>query len=444
MAPRERFELPRDEPTRFPVARTTRLCDLGRRRSYRHEGLTTALSIYLDEIKPKVIIIVTLPLIMSEVHDLNHETSLNQNSKDKPFHLDDMKPWFPTSEASTFTVINDVQKEMRFMFSLAKHDWNKAYITTMLSGIIAFLLGSISLEIFSGGDAQLSGFEGITAISGLNYFQLIISVLLWIWFLYNTWILFPVMRTHTISLMIMWNIITGAMIFFHSQNTSFPVDFKLSQMMQGTLLILIASFFLYFFWKAVIETRDLHIELYHVHEDVRIMEKELKEHSLGGWSALFFMWVALIMLSSWNGTHFISTRGTNSAIFMVLHLIFGIASIPVLLVILWYPQRMLGVGAVIQTRAARYAEEELLLQTNTIEKKQNILGTCASCHSESKLRREEDGTISHPCLKISCRTSVKIGTACSSCSTELPSRFECQQCGTNAPALDYFPNNEAW
>ena len=29
MAPRERFELPRDGPTRFPVARTTRLCDLG-------------------------------------------------------------------------------------------------------------------------------------------------------------------------------------------------------------------------------------------------------------------------------------------------------------------------------------------------------------------------------------------------------------------------------
>ena len=29
LAPRERFELPRDRPTRFPVARTTRLCDLG-------------------------------------------------------------------------------------------------------------------------------------------------------------------------------------------------------------------------------------------------------------------------------------------------------------------------------------------------------------------------------------------------------------------------------
>ena len=29
MAPRERFELPRDGPTRFPVERNTRLCDLG-------------------------------------------------------------------------------------------------------------------------------------------------------------------------------------------------------------------------------------------------------------------------------------------------------------------------------------------------------------------------------------------------------------------------------
>ena len=29
VAPREGFEPPREDPTRFPVARTTRLCDLG-------------------------------------------------------------------------------------------------------------------------------------------------------------------------------------------------------------------------------------------------------------------------------------------------------------------------------------------------------------------------------------------------------------------------------
>ena len=33
MAPREGFEPPREDPTRFPVARTTRLCDLGLNRA---------------------------------------------------------------------------------------------------------------------------------------------------------------------------------------------------------------------------------------------------------------------------------------------------------------------------------------------------------------------------------------------------------------------------
>lgn len=36
MAPRERFELPRDGPTRFPVERNTRLCDLGSNTAVSH------------------------------------------------------------------------------------------------------------------------------------------------------------------------------------------------------------------------------------------------------------------------------------------------------------------------------------------------------------------------------------------------------------------------
>ena len=42
--------------------------------------------------------------------------------------------------------------------------------------------------------------------------------------------------------------------------------------MEGTLAILVVVFFIYYFSHAVVETRDLHVEENHVHEDVRLMQ----------------------------------------------------------------------------------------------------------------------------------------------------------------------------
>jgi len=243
----------------------------------------------------------------------------------------------------------------------------------------------------------------------------------------------------------------GAMVFFHTKNNNFPFEFKLAEMMQGTLLILIVAFFLYFFWKAVIETRDLHIELNHVHEDVRIMEQEMREHSLRGWSALFFIWVFLIIIGSWSGTHFISTRGTNSILFFGFYLFIGSLTVPALMMVLWYPQRMLGVTATIQTKAARSAEQELLLESGVEESEghstsnvKRLTAACPECGQDSKLSRLDDGSIAHPCQKEGCKSIVIIGAKCTKCKTTMPPRIDCLHCGVNAPVLDYFPNTEAW
>jgi len=369
----------------------------------------------------------------------------------KPFRLDDMNPFVSFNDSSFLSPLNLIQKEMKFIFLLAKNDWNRGYVTTILAGIIAFSLGAISGEVFSGGDAKLSGLQGISDVGGVNYFQLILSLMLWFWFIYNTWTLFPAMRTHTISLMVMWNLVMGAMVFFHTKNSDFPFGFKLAEMMQGTLLILIVAFFLYFFWKAVIETRDLHIELNHVHEDVRIMEQEMREHSLRGWSVLFFIWVFLIFIGSWSGTHFISTRGTNSILFFGLYLLIGSLSVPALMIVLWYPQRMLGVTTTIQTKAARSAERELLLENGTDESNgllesntKKLTAACPECGFDSKLSRLDDGSIAHPCQKEGCTSMVVVGAKCTKCNTNMPSRIDCMHCGVNAPVLDYFPNTEAW
>lgn len=389
---------------------------------------------------------------MSEMNPLVLDSDSEHSIGGKPFNLDDMQPFFQFKQNSFFETLNHVQKEMKFIFLLARNDWNRGYLTTIFAGILAFLLGSISSEVFSGGNARLSGLQGISDVGGANYFQLILSMMLWFWFIYNAWILFPAMRTHTISLILMWNLVMGAMIFFHTQNSNFPLDFKLSEMMQGTLLILVVIFFLYFFWKAVLETRDLHIELNHVHEDVRVMEQEMREHSLRGWSVLFFIWVFFLLLGSWSGTHFIAVRGTNSLVFFGLHLIIGSITIPLLMTILWYPQRMLGTTATIQTKAARIAERELLLESGALieDDSINALGNqskkarCADCGAESALVRLDDGSIAHPCTTPTCSTLVPIGTTCTTCMEIMPSRMNCSSCGVNSPALDFFPNLEAW
>jgi len=388
---------------------------------------------------------------MSEVSASTQDSSTALVRSTKPFRLDDMNPFYTFNDSSFLSPLNLIQKEMKFIILLAKNDWNRGYITTILAGIIAFSLGAISGEVFSGGDAKLSGLQGISDVGGVNYFQLILSLMLWFWFIYNTWILFPAMRTHTISLMIMWNLVMGAMVFFHTKNSNFPFEFKLAEMMQGTLLILVVAFFLYFFWKAVIETRDLHIELNHVHEDVRIMEQEMREHSLRGWSALYFIWVFLIIIGSWSGTHYISTRGTNSFLFFGMYMFIGSLSVPALMMVLWYPQRMLGVTATIQTKAARSAEQELLLESGVdasnelVESNVKMLtSACPECGHESKLSRLDDGSIAHPCQKESCSSIVIVGSNCKKCKTNMPSRIDCLHCGVNAPVLDYFPNTEAW
>lgn len=335
---------------------------------------------------------------------------------------------------------NTILREWYFQFSLLRNDWKKQHLSAVLFGILAFCLGSVSPELWGGGDAKVSGIDGILAISGFQFFQILLSVLLWAWFVYQAWTLFPVMRVHAISLLVMWNGLMVSQIFYQRNNATFPFGLSLSEMMEGTLIILVVFFFLFFFWKAVIETRDLHVEVNHLHEDVRVMEAEMAEHSLKGWTTIFGIWIALIMMTTWAGVRHISTYGDENYGYLVVHLLTGVASIPLFFFILWYPQRMLGEQARVRTRAALDAAIEMEGEGGVVE----IKAKCPECSEPSPLVREASGSLVHPCHNTGCSTMVGIGTACISCSTKMPSRLECTSCGVNAPALDYFPDQDVW
>ena len=361
--------------------------------------------------------------------------------KDLPFRMAEMTLQNPFPDTMPMAEsLNSIRKEWKFHFRLLRQEWKRDHYITMAFGLLALCLGSISTELWDGGDAVVSGMDGIMSINGFQFFQVFVSLLCWAWFTYQAWVLFPVMRVHAMSLLVMWNGMVAAQIFFHRNNSKFPLEFRLSDMMEGTLIILIVFFFLFFFWKAVVETRDLHVEVHHLHEDVRVMQAELAEHSLKGWTAWFGLWAGLITVSSWAGLHHVATYGDPNYGYLFIHLLTGLPSIPIFMFVIWYPQRMLGNQAQVRTRAALDAA----LEMDEVPAPINANAACPECGASSPLSRSSTGSLVHPCLAKGCSTLVTVGTACSTCSTSMPNRIDCSACGVNARAMDFLPDQEAW
>ena len=282
---------------------------------------------------------------------------LNPNHNALPFRLSDIeiKPKF----FDFHPIILTVRKEIIFQWKLIRDEWNKQHLIAILAGTMAILLGTFNGEIINGGDAQISGLEGLQQSGATSYFQMILSIVCWGWFLYQLLRLFPIMRTHSVTLMLIWGGLGLSQILFHVENKLFPISFDLSEMMGGLLVTLVCIFFLYFFIKAVTETRDLHVETNHLHEDVRMMETEMAEHSLKAWTTICLTWCGLVIVSSWSGAHFVAERMANQTILIVIYVVLSLVCIPLIMWTIWFPQRMLGTDALVRTKAAASAEEDL-------------------------------------------------------------------------------------
>ncbi|DAC16789.1 MAG TPA: hypothetical protein D7H90_06715 [Candidatus Poseidoniales archaeon] len=282
-----------------------------------------------------------------------------------PFRLGDVevKPWF----IDFHPMVPQIRNQLVFQLRLFRLDWNTQYTVAVVSAIFAVLLGSLNGDIFDGGNAKIAGLEGLQAAGSTAYFQMVLSVVCWAWFLFSMLQLFPIMRTHTVTLLLIWGGFGIAQVYFHSNNKDFPLSFSLSEMMGGFLITLVCIFFLYFFIKAVRETRDLHVETHHIHEDVRVMEASMREHSLSGWTLVCLTWTAGAMLSAWTGAHYIAERTGSRTWALVLHLFFSVITIPLMVWTIWFPQKMLGSETRVRTKAAVTAEEDLMSKANLVE-----------------------------------------------------------------------------
>ena len=282
-----------------------------------------------------------------------------------PFRLGDVeiKPWF----IDLHPMIPQIRNELVFQLRLFRLDWNTQYSVAVVSAIFAVFLGALNGDIFDGGNAKISGLEGLQVAGSTAYFQMVLSVVCWAWFLFSMLQLFPIMRTHTVTLLLIWGGLGIPQVYFHSNNKDFPLSFSLSDMMGGFLITLVCIFFLYFFIKAVRETRDLHVETHHIHEDVRVMEASMREHSLSGWMLVCLAWTAGAMLSAWTGAHYIAERTGSRTWALVLHLLFSVITIPLMVWTIWFPQKMLGNEARVRTKAAVTAEEDLMSKASLVE-----------------------------------------------------------------------------
>ena len=372
--------------------------------------------------------------------DITDSAFLEDEHNEMPFRLGDivLDRKFGDLHPS-LAKLDKFRKEWKFQFKLLRHEWGQAHYLTMLTGVAAFLMGAISPEIFGGGDPTTTGVSGLSAISGFSFFQLVLSGILWLWFFVQISVNFPVMKGHIVNIILIWASIFGSQIVLHINSPNFPLGADFGDALGGIILASVGFFFTYFFWKAVSETRDLHVQENHVHTDVRIMEEAMAEHSLFTWSILVIFWDLMMLLNGWSGAHFIADRVVADYPIYFLHLITGVLLIYILMHILWFPQRMLGEDARIKTHAA-FAADADLLEGVIVESE----GNCPSCDTMNPISRSPDGEPMIDCPTEDCNRRGIPGQKCDGCDNDYPSRHSCIECGVNSPVVDYLSDGEAW
>ena len=361
--------------------------------------------------------------------------------------LSDVEPRFRAAEFHpSMQSIDNIQQELLFHVRLLRMTWSIAHLRTLLIGLSAFLIGALSPETWAGGDAMVGGLQGIRSVDGSGFFMMVSSLGLWIWFMFELWNLFPIMKGHSVSLVFAWISVMMAMILFHTDSPDFPFSIG-GELLGGIVTFSVMIFVIYIFWKAVQETRDQHVEETHFNPDERKMEEAMKEHSLAGWTFILVLWGIGITLGSWSGVHYVADRNLSTPSLMILYVLFGCISVYGLMHLLWFPQLMLGAGTTkVLSRRAREAIADLELQNANItpSKIETCEGKCPECGADAPIDRNSEGELVVSCSKQSCEGKGKANGKCELCKTRIPSRHTCSECGINAPVLDYLEDSEAW
>ena len=350
---------------------------------------------------------------------------------------------------SRLAPLDSVIQEYIFHGKMISQQWGVTEAMIIGIGSLSIILGAWDLgigEIASGGDYNRWGLYGDEAgflhVNDFSLMLALLSIIAWIGFFALLWTRFPLMRENLVWLTIATLAVQLGFVVSHSSASDFPFGTSTGDWagfaIGNLVLIFLAVIVVH---RAVIETRDIHVEERHTHPDPRVVQKAWRDHSLKAWSLNLATWMIFLNISSWAGAHAVSPRPpieNDMTLYVVIYALFGIISMALLVHVLWYPQFMLGAaGDRIQSVRAREVAGEFVPK-----KASRSQGSCPICSADSVAVRSQDGSIQVPCSN--CEGNGAPGTACAECNTIIPARISCRECGSSTTVMSHFSRSEAW
>ena len=373
--------------------------------------------------------------------DLADASQVRLSDVELPFKLEERN--------SRLAPLDSLIQEYTFHGKMIFQQWGVTEAMIIGIGSLSIILGAWDLgigEIASGGDYNRWGLYGDDAgflhVNDFSLMLALLSIIAWIGFFALLWTRFPLMRENLVWLMIATLAVQLGFVVSHSSASDFPfgtstgdwAGFAIGNLVLIFLVVIVVH-------RAVIETRDIHVEERHTHPDPRVVQKAWRDHSLKAWSLNLATWMVFLNISSWAGAHAVSPRPpieNDMTLYVVIYALFGIISMALLVHVLWYPQFMLGAaGDRIQSVRAREVAGEFVPK-----KTSRSQGSCPICSADSVAVRNQDGSIQVPCSN--CEGNGAPGTACAECNTIIPARISCRECGSSTTVMSHFSRSEAW
>jgi len=351
---------------------------------------------------------------------------------------------------SRLQILDDLMSEIGYSFSLIKKYWGAKELVMMAFCVSGFILGTWDIgigEISSGGDYDRWGImgdeSGFLHMKDLALIVSLLSLICWLGFVVMLWNSYPIMRENMLYLLIGMGFILFGFIRAHAENPDFPSEAGLGSwtwVVAANLIMLFLSTFVV--RRAVVETRDIHVQRKHTHPDPRVVDRAWKDHSLFAWSSAIAAWIVFLNVSFWSSTHSVAPSPGDldfSFSLVLIHVFTGIIATFLLLTIVWFPEFMLGATEVrIQSSRAREVSGEEV-RTKKVEQ-----GKCPVCNKNTSATMDEVGDITIPCEIEGCRGKGVVGSKCKECDSKIPTRLVCVNCGSNTPVGGHFGRVEAW
>ena len=348
-------------------------------------------------------------------------------------------------------IVDVLLSEVKYNIFLVRKYWGAKEGIMVGLFVSGFFLGTWDLgigEISSGGDYNRWGIlggekSGFLHMEDLALILALLSLVCWVSFVVMLWNSYPIMRENMVYLLIGMGFIQFGYIKTHADNPTFPWESGIGGwiwIMVSNLVMLFLSVFVV--RRAVVETRDIHVQRKHFHPDPRVIERAWRDHSLLAWSLGIAVWIIFLNISFWGSTHSVAPSPGDldfNYSLSILHLFTGIIATFLLLEIVWFPEFMLGATeARIQSSRAREVSGEVF------EPKKSEQGKCPVCNQNTAVIQEMTGEISIPCESDDCSGKGVTGSECEECGARIPSRVVCTNCGSNTPVGSHFGRVEAW